>query len=119
MPVPTRQALVAELGVFDSWPEEGGTVLPDSVRSRELARRILLLDYRLSVLGPLADWLDDSLRHAVRQYAEAANLLLEATARRSPDGEWLDRPRRTEIEALVVALHRKAPPGDGGGGDRG
>jgi hypothetical protein len=67
----------------------------------------------------MADWLDDSLRHAVRQYAEAANLLLDAAARRGPDGEWVDRPRRTEIEALVVALTRKARPEGSDGPGRG
>lgn len=119
VPVPTRQALVAGLGVFDNWPEEGGSVLPQAGLGREIARQVLLLDYRLSVLGPLAGKLDRSLCHSVRQYAEASNLLLEASARRTPEGEWLDRPRRTEIEALVLALHGKASPDGGGGQDRG
>lgn len=117
LPVSTRQVLVAELGVFDNWAEDGATVLPAVGGAREIARRILLLDYRLSVLGPLAEQLDRSLCHAVRQYAEASALLLEATARRGPDGDWLDRPRRTEIELLVLALHGNTPPEDGGGED--
>jgi hypothetical protein len=119
VPLTTRQALVAELGMFDNWPAKSDTFAPGSTLGRELARRIMLLDYRLSVLGPMADWLDDSLRHAVRQYAEAANLLLDAAARRGPDGEWVDRPRRTEIEALVVALTRKARPEGSDGPGRG
>lgn len=104
LPVPTRQALVAELGVFDNWSEEGGSLMPRAGLGREIARQILLLDYRLSVLKPLAGRVDRSLCHAVRQYAEASELLLEAAGRRAPDGEWLDRPRRTELEALVLML---------------
>jgi len=118
LPVPTRQMLVAELGVFDHWAEDGATALPAAGNAREIARQILLLDYRLSVLGPLVAQVDSSLRHAVRQYAEASSLLLEATGRRGPDGEWLDQPRRTEIEALVLALHRNALQEDSGGPDR-
>lgn len=118
VPVATRQALVAELGVFDNWSEAGGTLLPGAGMGREIARQILLLDYRLSILRPLAARLDGSMRHAVRQYAEASGLLLEATARRTPDGEWVGRPRRTEIEALLLALHGNHPPEDGGGADR-
>ena len=117
VPVPTRKALVAELGMFDNWPDRIDGIAPGSAVSRELARRIMLLDYRLSVLGPLADWLDDSLRQAVRHYAEAANLLLDATARRGPDGGWVDRPRRTEIDALVVALDCRPKPDADDSGD--
>lgn len=112
VPVATRQALVAELGVFDNWAEAGGTLLPGAGMGREIARQILLLDYRLSILRPLATRLDRSLRHAVRQYAEASGLLLEATARRAPDGEWVDRPRRTEMEALQRAMLLAEPDRD-------
>lgn len=117
VPVPTRQALVAELGRFDTWLEEGVLLPPAIDWGREFARQILLLDYRLSALGPLAGRLDPSLCHAVRQYAEASNLLLETAMRRGPEGEWLHRPRRTEIERLVLALCGKPRPGGGADGD--
>lgn len=116
VPVATRQALVAELGAFDCWTEPGAKLLPAPLGTAEIARRILLLDYRLNALRPMGAELDNSLRHAVRQYAEASHLLLDACARRDPSGEWLDRPRRTEIESLVRVLipDTPAPGGDDG-----
>lgn len=104
LPVPTRQALVAELGAFDEWAGESRGALPPANR-KEVARRILLLDFRLSALRPVAAEVDNSLRQALRQYAEASRSLLEQGARRGPDGEWMDLPRRTEMEVLQRDLH--------------
>lgn len=111
LPVGMRQALAAELGAFDEWSDQAeGAASP--ARHREIARRILLLDYRLSSLRPLAAELDNGLRQAVRQYAEASRFLLEMGARRGPDGEWMGLPRRTEMEALQRDLY-PGPKGEG------
>ena len=105
LPVQLRQALVVELGTFEAvlglW---GGKLSRGVGSSVEFARRVLLVDYRLSALKILAGSVDASLRDALRQYAEASAILLEATARRGPDGEPIEPIRRTEIEALLKAL---------------